>query len=113
MLKFLTELADELQWIGQVMNTISSRFGRYRSQDNCRINSSEGEEKRSCWAIVTIDGFQIDAKIIHRGWGEFEILEDNCEGKYIGEIVDASDVVRCKVQDDNTLKPKLTLSDCL
>ena len=50
---------------------------------------------------------------IHRGWGEFEILEDNCEGKYIGEIVDASDVVRCKVQDDNTLKPKLTLSDCL
>ena len=64
MLKYLTELADELHGIGQVMNTISSRFGRYGSQDNCRINSSKVEEKRSCWAIVTIDGFQLDA-IIH------------------------------------------------
>ena len=91
------------------MNTISSRFGRYGSQDNCRINASKAEEKRSCWAIVNIDGFELNAKIIHRGWGEFETLEDNCEGKYIGEIVD---VVRCRVQGDNTLKPKLTLRDC-
>ena len=91
------------------MNTISSKFGRYRSRDN---SPSKAEEKRSCWAIVTIDGFELNAKIIHRGWGEFEILEDNCEGKYIGEIVDASDVVRCRVQGDNTLKPMLTLRDC-
>ena len=77
MLKYLT---NELQGIGQIMNTISSKFGRYRSRDNSRINSSKAEEKRSCWAIVTIDGFELDAKIIHRGWGEFEILEDNCEG---------------------------------
>jgi hypothetical protein len=60
---------------------------------------------------MSIDGFEIDAKIIHRGRGEFEILEDNCRGKYIGEIVDASDVIRCKVEDEKALKPKLTVRD--
>lgn len=89
------------------MDTISSRFGRYKRP----INSSKADEKRSCWAIVSIDGFEIDAKIIHRGRGEFEILEDNYRGKYIGKLVDASDVIRCKVEDDNALKPKLTVRD--
>jgi hypothetical protein len=74
-----------------VMNTISSKFGRYKLPDNSSINSSKTDEKRSCWAILSIDGFEIDAKIIHRGRAEFEILEDNYRGKYIGEIVDASD----------------------
>jgi hypothetical protein len=93
------------------MNTVSSRFGRYKRPDNNGINSSKADEKRSCWAIVSIDGFEIDAKIIHRGRGEFEILEDNYRGKYIGELVDASDVIRCKVEDYNALKPKLTVRD--
>ena len=39
----------------------------------------------------------IEAKIIHKGRGKFKILEDNCKGKYIGKIVDASDVIRCKL----------------
>lgn len=89
------------------MNTISSRFGRYKRS----INSSKADERRSCWAIVSIDGFEIAAKIIHRGRGEFEILEDNYRGKYIGELVDASDVIRCKVEDDDALKPTLTVRD--
>ena len=110
MLKYLTELAVSKK-IRVVMNTISSRFGRYKRPDNSGINSSKTDEKRSCWAIVSIDGFEIDAKIIHRGRGEFEILEDNYRGKYIGEIVDASDVIRCKVEDEMALMPKLTVHD--
>ena len=110
MLKYLTEIAVSKK-IRVVMNTISSRFGRYKRPDNSGINSSKTDEKRSCWAIVSIDGFEIDAKIIHRGRGEFEILEDNYRGKYIGEIVDASDVIRCKVEDEKALKPKLPLRD--
>src|SRR5215831_17654668 len=93
------------------MNTISSRFGKYKRLDINGINSGIADEKRSCWAIVSIDGFEIDAKIIHRGRGEFEILEDNYRGKHIGEIVDASDVIRCKVEDEMALKPKLTVRD--
>jgi hypothetical protein len=75
-LKYLTELAAAKR-IREVMNSISSRFGRYKRPDNSGINSSKRDEKRSCWAIVSMDGFEIDAKIIHRGRGEFEILEDN------------------------------------
>jgi hypothetical protein len=87
-LKYLTELAAAKE-IRQVMNNISFRFGRHKSPDNSGINCSKADEKRSCWAIVSIDGFEIEAKIIHRGMGGFEILDDNYRGKYIGEIVDA------------------------
>jgi hypothetical protein len=104
----LKYLAEEIR---QVMNTISSRFGRYKRTDNIGFKSGKADEKRSSWATVSIDGFEIDAKIIHRERGEFEILEDNYRGKYIGDLVDASDVIRCKVEEDMSLKPKLPLRD--
>jgi len=91
-----------------IINTILSRF----RLNSISINSSKADEKRSCWAVVCIDGFETDAKIVHRRRGKFEILEDNYRGKYIGEIVDASDVICCKVKDDKTSKPKLTACDC-
>jgi hypothetical protein len=56
-------------------------------------------ERRSCWCILFIDnGTGVEAKIIHTGRGKFKILEDNCKERYINRIVDASDVVRCKVE---------------
>jgi len=58
---------------------------------------------------VSINGFEIEAKIIHRGMGGFEILDDKYRGKYIGEIADASDVIRCRVEDDNIIKPKMAV----
>jgi hypothetical protein len=89
-----------LQMIRQLMNTISYTFRRHQSV------ASIAAEKLSCWSVLSIDGLKIDAKIIHKGRGKFEILEDNYKGKYISKIVDASDVVRCKVEDDKALKPK-------
>lgn len=91
-----------------IFNTILSRF----HLNNRSINSRKADEKRSCWAVVCIDGYETDAKIVHRRRGKFEILEDNYRGKYIGEIIDASDVIRCKLQDDNVLKPKLMACNC-
>jgi hypothetical protein len=85
--------------IRQVMKTISFSFGRYKSalepNDNSN-NFSVAVEKHSCWSVLSIDGLEIDAKIIHKGRGKFRILEDNYRGKYTGNIVDASDVIRCK-----------------
>ena len=81
------------------MSTISIRFGRYKG-DELSDNSnkfSKTVESRSCWSVLAIDRLRIKAKIIHKRGGKFEILEDNCEGKYIGIIVDASDVIRCIV----------------
>ena len=80
------------------MSTISIRFGRYKSAGELSDNSnnfSKAVERRPCWSALSIDRLRIDAKIIHKRGGKFEILEDNCEGKYIGIIVDASDVIRC------------------
>ena len=91
-----------------IINTILSRF----HFNNKSIDSRKADEKRSCWAVVCIDGFETDAKIVHTRSGKFEILEDNCRGKYIGEIVDASDVIRCKVEDDKVSKPNLVARDC-
>jgi hypothetical protein len=80
------------------MSTICTRFGRYKSADELSDNSnnfSKAVERRSCWSVLSIERLRIEAKIIHKRRGKFEILEDNCEGKYIGIIVDPSDVIRC------------------
>ncbi len=82
------------------MSTITIRFGRYKGADELSDNSnnfSKAVERRSCWSVLSIDRLKIEAKIIHKRGGKFEILEDKCEGKYIGIIVDASDVIRCIV----------------
>ena len=78
------------------MSTITIRFGRYKGVDELN-DKSKTIERRSCWSVLSIDRLRIEAKIIHKRGGKFEILEDNCEGKYIGIIVDASDVIRCIV----------------
>jgi hypothetical protein len=45
--------------------------------------------------MVTIDGNEVKAKIMHVGNGKFKILEDEYS-RYIGKIVDASEVMHCK-----------------
>jgi hypothetical protein len=81
------------------MKTISFSFGKYKSALEPNDNSNNfniAAEKHSCWSVLSIDGLEIDAKIIHKRRGKFKILEDNYRGKYTGNIVDASDVIRCK-----------------
>jgi hypothetical protein len=74
------------------MNTISLRFGKHKSA------SELNDDNNSCWFFVYINGFEIEAKIIHKGRGKFRIVEDNYRGKYIDNIIDASDVIRCKIR---------------
>ena len=82
------------------MSTIPFRFGRNKCADELSDNSSnlsEAEERRSCWSVLSMKRVVIEAKIIHKRGGKFKILDDNREGKYVGTIVDASDVIRCLV----------------
>jgi hypothetical protein len=60
-------------------------------------NDDEEEERYSCWCYIIIDGERFEAKIIHKGRGKFKILNDEYGGKYNNKIVDASDVVRCRI----------------
>jgi hypothetical protein len=61
------------------------------------IRSSIVAEKYSWWCFLVIGEVVIEAKIIHKGRGKFNILSDKCSGKYVGKIVDASDVVYCRI----------------
>jgi hypothetical protein len=58
----------------------------------------EEEENYSCWCFLLIDGTKFEAKIVHKGRGKFKILDDEYGGKYNNKIVDASDVIRCKIE---------------
>lgn len=58
----------------------------------------EEEERYSCWCFLRIDGTGLEAKIVHKGRGKFKILNDEYGGKYSNKIVDASDVIRCKIK---------------
>ena len=63
-----------------------------------KLKKKEEEERYSCWCFLRIDGTGFDAKIVHKGRGKFKILNDEYGGKYSNKIVDASDVVRCKIR---------------
>jgi hypothetical protein len=58
----------------------------------------EEDERYSCWCFLLIGGTEFEAKIIHKGRGKFKILNDEYGGKYTNKMVDASDVVRCRIE---------------
>jgi len=72
--------------------------------DNNNEDSSTIMEKYSCWSVLFIDGLVIEAKIIHKWRGKFIIVGDNYKSKYVNKIVDASDVIRCKLKPDDVDK---------
>jgi hypothetical protein len=51
-------------------------------------------EARSAWCTIDVKGSAIRAKVNHIGAGKFRISDDK-EGKYIGTVVDASDILHC------------------
>jgi hypothetical protein len=63
-----------------------------------KLKKEQEEERYSCWCLLLIDGTKLDAKIVHKGRGKFKILNDEYGGKYSNKIVDASDVIRCKIE---------------
>jgi hypothetical protein len=53
--------------------------------------------------MVEVNGYEIRARIVHKGGGKFRIEEDP-GGNYEGTVVDASDVISCnadKMQAEN------------
>jgi hypothetical protein len=63
---------------------------------NLTVNKEE-QECYSCWCYIVEDGARFEAKIIHKGRGKFKILNDEYGGKYSDKIIDASDVIRCRI----------------
>ncbi|MGA8403403.1 MAG: hypothetical protein WB664_01185 [Nitrososphaeraceae archaeon] len=42
-------------------------------------------------------GSNVRAKVKHVGSGKYRIIEDNGDGKYVGKVVDASDIFHCNL----------------
>ena len=71
---------------------------RTKSYSSATLLKEEEEERYSCWCFVSVDGTRFDAKIVHKGRGKFKILNDEYDGRHANEIIDASDVIRCKTE---------------
>ena len=51
------------------------------------------DNNKAIWCRFYLDDFNtVKVKIIHIGGGKYRVIEDIEEGKYVGRIVDASDV---------------------
>ena len=51
----------------------------------------------STWCNLLINGSNVRAKVKHVGSGKYRIIEDNGDGKYVGKVVDASDIFHCNL----------------
>jgi hypothetical protein len=86
-------------YIHQASSEIINNISITIAADKLKKEEGEGEEERcSCWCFLLIDGTKFDAQIVHKGRGKFKILDDEYGGKYSNKTVDASDVIRCKIE---------------
>jgi len=51
----------------------------------------------SSWCNLLINGLNVRAKVKHLHAGKFRIIEDMDDGKYVGTVVDASDIFHCNL----------------
>lgn len=54
-------------------------------------------ESDSSWCNLLISGSNVRAKVKHVGSGKYRIIEDKDDGKYVGTVVDASDIFHCNL----------------
>jgi len=87
-----------------VNDTINYDNNHLESDNSINSDYIRAVEKYSCWCILFIDGIKIEARILHKGRGKFKIVEDKFNAKYVNKIVDASDVIRCKVRPSDVHK---------
>ena len=52
------------------------------------------KEKNAAWCAIELD-IIFQAHITHVGRGKFMILKDNQDGRYVGRMIDASEIIAC------------------
>lgn len=60
-------------------------------------NSSWLEKQPACWCIVEMNNSVFRAKIIHMSRDKYKIIQDNKNGRFVAQIIDASDVLHCEI----------------
>jgi len=56
----------------------------------------EISDNDSCWCTIVLNESTVRAKVKHIGAGKFLIISDKNGGRYVGKIVDASDIFHCR-----------------
>ena len=87
-----------------ISDSINYDNNHLKSDNSINSHYSTTDEKYSCWCILFIDEVKIEARILHKGMGKFKIVEDKFDAKYVNKIVDASEVIRCKVKPSDVHK---------
>ena len=87
-----------------ISDTTNYDNNHLESDNNINSRYSTTAEKYSCWCVLFIDQLKIEARILHIGTGKFKIVEDKFNTKYVNKIVDASEVIRCKVKPSDLHK---------
>jgi len=61
------------------------------------VSNKNDSDTDSSWCNLLINGSNVRAKVKHVGSGKYKIVEDKDDGKYIGKVVDASDIFHCNL----------------
>jgi hypothetical protein len=61
------------------------------------MSYNNNSDSDSSWCNLLINGSNVRAKIKHVGSGKYRIKEDKNDGKYVGTVVDASDIFHCNL----------------
>jgi hypothetical protein len=54
-------------------------------------------DENSSWCNLPFNGSNVRARVKHVGSGKYRIIEDKDDGKYVGTVVDASDIFHCNL----------------
>jgi hypothetical protein len=63
------------------------------------MSYNDNSDNDSSWCNLLINGSNVRAKVKHVGSGKYRIIEDNGDGKYVGKVVDASDIFHCNLRN--------------
>ena len=61
------------------------------------MSYNDNSDNDSSWCKLLINGSNVRAKVKHVGSGKYRIIEDKDDGKYVGTVVDASDIFHCNL----------------
>jgi hypothetical protein len=61
------------------------------------MSYNDNSDSDSSWCNLLFDGSNVRAKVKHVGSGKYRIIEDKGDGKYVGTVVDASDIFHCNL----------------
>jgi hypothetical protein len=61
------------------------------------MSYNDNSDNDSSWCNLLISRSNVRAKVKHVGSGKYRIIEDNGDGKYVGKVVDASDIFHCNL----------------